>query len=323
MRREGSAFQGLGVVMLKELSDNLTSGRMVVMEWLVVLIAVCVVYTGIQQIRELSAEDPFLLLRLFTRSADGVPNLVYVLSYFVPLVSIGLGFDLVNSERNQRTLSRILAQPIYRDALLFGKFLAGLVTLAVMLLALWLMVIGLGILLLGLPPGAEEVARATAMLGVTIVYAGVWLAVALLFSIVFRSAATAALVSLGLWLFLTFLWPMLAPYLAIPFISDSITSSSDLLGQLGILQGFSRVSPGALYAEIVGVLLDPAVRSTQQPLLASLGLALVQPGSIPGAPLPLMQSLLIVWPQTVSMIAAVIVLFVIGYVVFQRQEVRA
>jgi ABC-2 type transport system permease protein len=30
-------------------------------------------------------------------------------------------------------MSRILAQPIYRDALLFGKFLAGLVTLAVML----------------------------------------------------------------------------------------------------------------------------------------------------------------------------------------------
>jgi ABC-2 type transport system permease protein len=128
---------------------------------------------------------------------------------------------------------------------------------------------------------------------------------------------------LGLWLFLTFLWPMLAPYLALPFVSDSITSSSDLLGQLGILQAFSRLSPGALYAEIVGVLLDPAVRSTQQPLLASLGLALVQPGSIPGAPLPLLQSLLIVWPQTVSMIAAVIVLFVIGYVVFQRQEVRA
>jgi ABC-2 type transport system permease protein len=83
------------------------------------------------------------------------------------------------------------------------------------------------------------------------------------------------------------------------------------------------VSPGALFGEIVGVLLDPTVRSTQQPLLASLGLALVQPGSVPGAPLPLLQSIEVVWPQTVGMIAGAILLFVIGYVIFQRQEVRA
>ena len=63
--------------------------------------------------------------------------------------------------------------------------------------------IGLGLLLLGVPPNAEEMARAFIFLLVTIAYAGVWLALALLFSIVFRSAATAALVTLGLWLFLT------------------------------------------------------------------------------------------------------------------------
>jgi ABC-2 type transport system permease protein len=39
MRREGSALHGLGVVILKELSDHLTSVRMRVLEWLVVLVA--------------------------------------------------------------------------------------------------------------------------------------------------------------------------------------------------------------------------------------------------------------------------------------------
>jgi ABC-2 type transport system permease protein len=42
-----------------------------------------------------------------------------------------------------------------------------------------------------------------------------------------------------------------------------------------------------------------------------------------GAPLPLGESVMIAWPQTVSLIAATIVLFVLGYVLFQRQEVRA
>jgi ABC-2 type transport system permease protein len=37
----------------------------------------------------------------------------------------------------------------------------------------------------------------------------------------------------------------------------------------------------------------------------------------------LLQSIEVVWPQIVGMIAGAILLFVIGYVIFQRQEVRA
>lgn len=323
MQREGSPWQGVGTVFLKELSDHLTSMRMRVLEWLVVITGIAAVYSAIQQIREVTAEDPFLFLRLFTRAGGQLPlSFVSLLSFLVPLVAIGLGFDLVNSEHNQRTLSRVLAQPIYRDALLFGKFLAGLATIAIGLVALWLFVIGLGLLLLGVPPSGEELARALVILAVTIVYAGVWLALAILFSIVFRSPATAALVSLGLWLFLTILWPPLSQFLAAAFATGPVTSAGELLGQLDTLQAFARLSPGELYGEVVAVVLDPSVRSTQQTLLASMGLALVERGAIPGA-LPLIQSVLIVWAQIVSLVAATILLFVVGYVVFQRQEVRA
>jgi ABC-2 type transport system permease protein len=236
----------------------------------------------------------------------------------VPLVAIGLGFDLVNSEYNQRTLSRVLAQPIYRDALLLGKFLAGLATISISLVALWLLVMGLGLLMLGIPPGTEEVARALIFLVVTIAYAGVWLALALLFSILFRSAATAALVALGLWLFLTILWPLLSPALA-----ASVTTATDVLGALDTQQAFARVSPSALFNEVVAVILDPSVRSTQQSMLSAMGLVLLERGAVPDAPIPLLQSLLIVWAQIVGLVAGSILLYVAGYVVFQRQEVRA
>src|SRR6188472_2444035 len=66
MRREGSPWRGLGVVILKELSDHLTSARMRVLELLVVLIPLAALYGAIQQIRDVTAEDPFLFLRLFT-----------------------------------------------------------------------------------------------------------------------------------------------------------------------------------------------------------------------------------------------------------------
>jgi ABC-2 type transport system permease protein len=42
-----------------------------------------------------------------------------------------------------------------------------------------------------------------------------------------------------------------------------------------------------------------------------------------GSPMPLSESVMIAWPQIVGLIAGTIVVFVIGYITFQRQEVRA
>jgi ABC-2 type transport system permease protein len=320
MRREGSAFQGVGVVVLKELSDHLTSVRMRVLEWLVVLVALAALYGAIQQIKDTTAEDPFLFLRLFTTSRDPLPSFVSFISFLVPLMAIGLGFDAVNGEYTRRTLSRILSQPIYRDALLFGKFLAGVATLAVSLITLWLLVIGLGLLLIGVPPGAEEVGRCILFLVVTIIYAGVWLAVALLFSIVFRSAATAALVTLGLWLVITVIWPVLAGAIAQAIVPIDPRYAALGLQTPGTAEAehiLARLSPSTLFAETVVAILDPTTRS-----LGPIYLSQMQ-GAVLGAPLPIGESILIAWPQTVGMIASAIVLFVIGYVIFQRQEVRA
>ena len=320
MRREGSAFQGVGVVVLKELSDHLTSVRMRVLEWLVVLVALAALYGAIQQIKDTTAEDPFLFLRLFTTSREPLPSFVSFISFLVPLMAIGLGFDAVNGEYNRRTLSRILSQPIYRDALLFGKFLAGLATLAISLIALWLLVIGLGLLLIGVPPGTEEIGRCILFLIVTIIYAGVWLAVALLFSIVFRSAATAALVTLGIWLFITFIWPVLAGAVAQAIVPMDPRYAALGLQTPGTVEAehiLARLSPSTLFAETVVAILDPTTRS-----LGPIYLSQMQ-GAVLGAPLPIGESILIAWPQTVGMIASAIVLFVVGYVIFQRQEVRA
>ncbi|MBI1204825.1 MAG: ABC transporter permease subunit [Rhodopseudomonas sp.] len=310
--REGSAFHGLGVVTLKELSDHFASARMRVLEWLVVLVALAAVYGAIQQIRAVTAEDPFLFLRLFTTAREPLPSFTAFLGFLVPLMAIGLGFDAVNGEHNRRTLSRILSQPIYRDALLFGKFLAGMATMSISLVALWLLVIGLGLITLGVPPGGEEMGRALCFLLVTIAYAGVWLALAMLFSVTFRSPATAALVTLGLWLFVTLIWPALAPAIA-----QALLPNGDEATLVITAQALSRLSPSTLYAESVLAILHPATRSLGPVYVSQLQ------GALMGSPLPLWDSLMVAWPQIVGLIAGSIILFVGGYVAFQRQEVRA
>lgn len=316
MRREGSAFAGVGSVTLKELADNLASTRMRLLEVLIFIAGAGAVYATIGEVKETVGEDPFIFLRVFTSAREPLPSFVGFLGFLIPIVAISLGFDSVNGEFSRRTMSRILAQPIYRDGLLFGKFLAGLATLAMALTALWIFVIGLGILMLGLPPSGEEVARGIAFLLAAIAYGGVWLALALLFSVVFRSAATAALASLAVWLLFAFFWTMLVQLLT-PIIAPADPYNvQSVLRTVEIGQGLSRISPNTLFGEATLAFLNPTTRS--------LGLVLrSQMEGAVNAPLPFGESLALVWPQVTGMLASFIVLFTIAYVLFQRQEVRA
>lgn len=320
MPREGSPWTGLSAVYEKEVADHLSSTLMRILEWLVVLIGMGAVYIAVQQIKTVTAEDPFLFLRLFTASSESVPiNFIGLLGYLIPLVAIGLGFDSINGEFNRRTMSRVLAQPLYRDALLFGKFLAGLTTLAISLTALFLLVVGLGLLMLGLPPSGEEVARAIGFLVASIAYGGVWLAVAMLFSVLFRSPAAAAMSSLGLWLVLTMLWPVLVRLVvqAIAATPESIVTGQLSLAQIELQLGLSRLSPNTLFTETLVAFLQPETRALGPVFMSDII------GAIPGTPLHFAQSLLLIWPQFTALIAAMFILFAVTYITFQRQEIRA
>jgi len=316
--RRGSPWTGLGAVVAKETADHLSGVRMVVIEILMFLIALLVAWFSSTTIRENIGESPFLFLRLLTVTPDTVPlSVTSIIGLVTPVIAIALGFDAISGEFNQRTLSRLLAQPIYRDALLLGKFLARLLALTIALVSLWLLVLGLGILRFGLPPNFEEVVRMLGFLVATIAYGGVWLAIAVLFSVLFRAPATAALAALGLWLLFTFFWSLMVT----PLVATMISGPSE--GMFGpnvdyavTQQLLDRLSPGTLYTETAQALLQPEKRFFGMVYLSQLI------GAIP-APLPTSQSFILIWPQFTGLIAAVIVIFVIAYIAFQRQEIRA
>ena len=316
-RREGSAFSGLGVVFLKEFADQLSGTRMRLLEALIVLTAMATIYAAIQTIKNVVGEDVFLFLRLFTTAKEPLPSFVAFAGFLVPLLAIALGFDAVNGEFQRRTLGRVLSQPIYRDALLFGKYLAGLATLALVLLAVWLLITGLGILFTGLAPSGEEVARSLFYLAAALAYGGVWLAVALFFSVVFKSPTTSALAAIGVWLFFTVFWGMIAGLLA-PVISPvHYGFPEEVLRQAQTELALARLAPNTLYAEATLALLQPEVRALGPVLPAQLE------GMVLGTPLPLSQSVLLVWPQFAGLIAASVLFFTLAYIVFQRMEIRA
>lgn len=318
MKREGSPWTGLWAVVLKELSDHLSSVRMQLLEALIFLTAFAATYVASRQLRATIAEDPFIYLKLFTTSQEPLPSFVFFLGFFLPLAAISLAFDSINGEHNRRTLSRVLAQPIYRDALLLGKFLAGLLTLGLSLLALWLLVTGMGLLVMGVVPSGEEVGRGLLFLMTALAYAGIWLALALTFSVYFRQPATSAMAAIAVWLFFAVFWDSIIVPVVAQIVRPGYTGSPlEALAQARVSLYLSRLSPNTLFAEIVIALLNPEVRALGPVFITQLE------GALLGSPLPLGQSLLLAWPQFTGLLAGVLLLFAASYVLFQRQEVRA
>jgi ABC-2 type transport system permease protein len=315
-QRRGSPWTGIGAVIAKETADHLSGILIVLVEVLVFLTALFAVYSAIQGIRAEIGESRFLFLLLFSTAQPPLPfAFMDLLGILVPVFAIVLGFDAVSGELNRRTMSRVLAQPIYRDALLLGKFLSGLLTLTIAFASLWLLVIGLGLIYLGVPPSTEEVIRMLGFLVATILYGGVWLAVAMLFSVLFRAPTAAVLASLGLWLLFLLFWGVITPIFATLIAGPPETIFGPSLPYLEAHQALQRLSPSTLYGESAMAMLQPDTRAT--------GILIMTRGMLLGAPLPVSQSFLLIWPQLTALIAAMIVVFVITYIAFQRQEIRA
>jgi len=309
------------VIVQKEISDHVRSWRFIVLLFLVLLTCVGSLYTSITNlVDELSkpgnADDPFFFLKLFTLSDGTLPPFHVFIGFLGPLLGIGLGFDAINSEQNSGTLSRIMSQPIHRDYLINAKFVAALAVIGVMFFTLGFLVIGFGLVIIGIPPTAAEFLRIIFFLLLSILYVAFWLNLAVFLSIRFRQAATSALTAIAVWLFFTVFYQLIVNMVARAMAPPEMVSQEQLLGYQEFIGNLLRVVPSQLYTDATTTLLMPSVRS--------LGPLTMQQayGAIP-SPLPLGQSLLLVWPQLTGLVAATVVCFALSYVSFMRKEIRS
>jgi len=314
---------GLMTVFYKELADAFSRWRFIILFALVLVAGIFAIYLAAQSISEAVEEisTELVFLRLFTTSGENLPSFLTFVVFFVPIVGIALGFDAINSERNSGTLSRLLSQPIYRDAVINGKFLAGVVTIAILMTSIILLVAGIGLRMIGVAPGAEEVWRLMFFLAVTILYGSFWLGLAMLFSIFFRRVATSALAAIAIWIFFIFFMYMIAGFIAnIIAPVDASSAYAETVRNAHITIMAMRASPITLYQESVSVLLVPELRTMGQ--LLQLQTTGIQEWMLP-TPLALDQSLLIVWPHMLVLIALTVVCFAVSYIKFMREEIRS
>ena len=281
---------GWAVVARKELADHLLSVRFVIL--LIVLGAAAVVplYFAADAIRAAASQVSgssaiFLALFVLPPSSVSVPPVYGFVGIVAPLIGVAFSFDAINSERSDGTLPRLVAQPIHRV------------------------------------PAASEVARVVVWLLFTIVWVSLWLAFGLLLSVVIRRAATAALAGFGIWLLLQIFGQLLvglvtqvvAPY-------STAATAQDAVSLKNLSDTITRIIPLTLYEEGSRVILNPSQTTVSTP--ATLGQLQQYQNQIPSL-LPLQQSLLLVWPHVVILVALTVVCFAVAYIQFMRQEIRA
>ena len=308
------------VIVNKEIADTVRSWRFIILISIMILTCLGSLYTAFSNFSSAvgvnNPEGSFFFLKLFTISDGTLPSFIVFISFLGPLLGISLGFDSINSEHNKGTLSRVLSQPIYRDYLLNAKFVSAIIVLSILFFALTFLVLGFGLIFIGIPPTSEEFLRIIFFTIVSIVYVAFWLNLSILFSVKFRQSATSALAGISIWLFFSVFYNMIVNLIRKAIEPTRIISDSQIINFQRFMQNIARLNPGQLFSDSTTTLLVPSVRS-----LGPLTMEQMM-GAIP-SPLPLGQSLLLVWPQATALIAGTIVFFAIAYSMFMRREIRS
>ena len=172
---------GMTALYRKEMSDHIRSKRFLIVLGLILLTSCASIYGALTSLSDAIASDAScIFLKLFTLSGSSIPSFTSFIALLGPFVGLSLGFDAINSERSEGTLNRLVAQPVYRDAVINGKFLAGATIIFIMVFSMGLIAGAVGLLATGVPPAAEEAGRVLVLLFFTSVYICFWLALSIL-----------------------------------------------------------------------------------------------------------------------------------------------
>ena len=165
---------------------------------------------------------------------------------------------------SEGTLPRLVSQPIHRDDVINGKFVAGLAVIALILGAVIAdpVAASASSAWASCPDGDVAVRLVTWFLAAAL-YVGFWLALATLCSVVFRRAATAALVVLAVWLVLTFFGDQIVSVAA--NVAPTRPGQPHRRRSSSATPSWSRswvaCNPITLFTEMTQALLNPLVQS--------------------------------------------------------------
>jgi len=197
--------KGLFNVVRKEFTDHLTSMRFIIILALLLIISAVAMYQGIDdynkrledykecisQIKE--EEGPHRILKpsimfIFQRMSS-------LMAIFGAVLGITMGFDLITREKESRSLKSLLSHPVYRDEIIIGKALGGILAL-VFAMGIALIILFATLLILSIVPNMGEFWRIVLFGVVTILFLPTYFSIALMASTVSKDSGRAFMCAL-------------------------------------------------------------------------------------------------------------------------------
>lgn len=187
-------------------------------------------------------------------------NLIEYVSIVGAILAVILGANTLSEERESGGLKLILSRPVYRDQLLWGKWLGNTAVLAALLGLVFLfnsvLLVGVG----GIMPTAVELLRLFVFTLLALAYMLIFLSLAMFLSLRLNSSATVFLVSLVVWMVVSFVMPQMAETQMVN--SSVVNSISGAINQIpqdtAVSQAINALSPTWHLRHIGGQLLQAA-----------------------------------------------------------------
>ncbi|MEM2905329.1 MAG: ABC transporter permease [Candidatus Bathyarchaeia archaeon] len=308
-------------VALKEFSDIVRGRRFIILVavfGLLTTVAIASVYLTV--IQSVQLPGSIAMPRGFLGMAGSM--LAGTMSFFAPIMGLALGCDAISGEKERGTLKVTLAQPVYRDTIINGKFLAALFAVSLAVLITSVADIGGSVLVLGITPGGEDAARLMLFTLFAILFAMTYYGIAAFLSTVSKRTTQSVILGVVLWAVFTFVIPIIASLIAfmlmpMSFQFQNATSPSqeemnrlveEMRKRTAITEGVSSVTPNYHFGKISQYLLNPyATTGVAQPAQGPVSVAI---------------SLMNAAPNMLVLVMATVLVFVASYIVFTRQEVR-
>ncbi len=279
-------------------------------------------------------------------------GMVVFFTYLGMILGAAMGFDQIAKEKDEGSLKFLVSSPMYRDAIINGKTIGAIATLAVALAAAFILAIALA-MIRGAVPGLDDLLRIGAFYIASLLYCTVFFAIAMMMSTLTKSTSMAVIGTVGFVVILivfTVLALVLSSFVAqaimgpmpemdIGSLMNNSTGGMDISTIFGdteygkymtrladlqfqITDTVTIVSPlndfGGFMGMGMGGIGNAILSKTPVQSLSLSGLS-----TVPSTKqISLLDSLASVWIKLLVLVVYLVVSFAISYVAFMRMDIR-
>jgi ABC-2 type transport system permease protein len=230
-------LRNIGVIAQKEFADHLCSPsfRMLLGIFTLIILSMSVDY----------GKNGFNIFEF------GFLDIAQVITLFLPVLGLSLGFDSVIREKNSKSLNTLLTHPVFRDNIISGKIIGGLGALIFVVFISVIASIGTLLILTGIDIGFSELNRILIFSLLTFLYLSGFFAFSLLISVISKSSESSFISGLVVWINLVLVFGAIVTAASSIITGELIVDLNNNEEAMTMSEDLQKLSLASYYAEAV------------------------------------------------------------------------